>query len=443
MLLAVCQAQTDKIYAHLDAYGVSVSLVYRLERMRAQISRMGRLIDVRSAVWDGHGASRVSLLLSDLISAHHSKASIRELIRRSFSLLARKMVERHADHGEYYIARDGIAYRAMLKAAVYGGCITALTVVIKYALGALGLAHFFEGVFAAINYSLSFLLIAAVGGVLATKQPAVTAPALAAKMGELDNAEGLRDLLSEVAMLLRSQAAAVFGNVVSVVPVTLLVVWGVKAFTGSALMDPAHAHAVLQQFSIIGPTPLYAACTGILLWLSSLAAGIADNWFALRRLREALAHQRRMVHVLGANRAERCAAWLERNVSLIVGSISLGVLLGMTPVLAQFFGIPFEVRHVTLAAGTLAAAVAGLNTEVLMNSSFWLAVSGVAIIGILNVGVAFSCAMALALRARDIPARVRRLVFRAVIRRFAVAPTFFFFPERKKKEKKSKGSATS
>jgi len=52
------------------------------------------------------------------------------------------------------------------------------------------------------------------------------------------------------------------------------------------------------------------------------------------------------------------------------------------------------------------------------------------LIGALNVGIAFLCAMALALRAREIPARIRRVVFRAVLRRFAASPWTFFFPEK-------------
>lgn len=98
------------------------------------------------------------------------------------------------------------------------------------------------------------------------------------------------------------------------------------------------------------------------------------------------------------------------------------------PVLAQFFGLPLDVRHVTLATGTLTAAAASLGWDVLTQPGFWLAVVGVAVIGILNVGVAFSCALGLALRARDVPARIRRVVFRAVLRRFSSSPYSFLFP---------------
>ncbi|WP_211441678.1 site-specific recombinase [Collimonas humicola] len=437
MLIAVCQAQTDRIYAHLDEHGVSVSLVYRVERMRAQLTRMALLTDLRSVIYsngnggrqDGQGAGQVQALLGDLIAAHHQRSSVRGLIQRSFSLLARKMVERNADHGERYIARDSKEYRAMLKAAGRGGVITAFTVLGKSMVTALGAARFFEGIFASLNYAVSFMAISAVGGVLATKQPAVTAPVLASKMGQLDTVEGLRALLTEIAQLLRSQAAAVFGNLIGVIPAMLLMSGLILLATDAPMMTAEHARASLHSLSVIGPTPLFAAFTGILLWLSSLASGFADNWFALRRLREALAHQRRLVYVLGAMRAERWADWLDRNVAQIAGNVSLGLLLGMTPVLAQFFGLPLDVRHVTLATGSLTAAAGSLGWEVLAAPQFWLAVAGIASIGVLNVGVSFACALTLALRARDVPARIRRLVFRAVLRRFSASPRSFLFPE--------------
>ncbi|HJV52702.1 MAG TPA: preprotein translocase subunit TatB, partial [Noviherbaspirillum sp.] len=123
MLIAVCQAQTDRIYSHLDEYGVSVGLVYRLERMRAQLARMTRLIDLRSVPPSAQTTAQVQALLIDLIDAHHHRSSVKGLISRSFSLLARKMVERNADFGEQYAARDRSEYGAMLKSAWRGGAV--------------------------------------------------------------------------------------------------------------------------------------------------------------------------------------------------------------------------------------------------------------------------------------------------------------------------------
>lgn len=429
MLIAVCQAQTDKIYAHLDEYGVSVGLVYQVERMRAHLMRIARLLEVRAASQLDTQAEQVQTLLVDLIVAHHRRSSVRELVNRSFSLLARKMVERNANHGEHYIARDREEYRAMLKAALWGGFITAFTALFKIGISGRGLAHFFEGAFLSINFALSFLLISAIGGVLATKQPAVTAPALAAQMKGLDTVEGLRELLARIAALLRSQAAAVFGNLLAVTPVVVACSFAALLVFGQPLMSAEKAQATIHSLSLVGVTPLYAAFTGLLLWLASLMAGFADNWFALRRLKESLAHHRRLVHALGAQRAERWANWLEQHVSSIVGNVGLAILLGMTPVIAQFFGLPLDVRHVTLSTATLAAAVSSLGWEALMTPQFWLACAGIIAIGLLNVGVAFFCALSLALRARDVPKRIRRLVFRTVLRRFTLTPSVFFWPQ--------------
>jgi site-specific recombinase len=428
MLIAVCQAQTDRIYAHLDTYGVSVGLVYHVERLRAQLHRIGRLLDLRTAPYSDRGISQVQTVLVDLIAAHHRRASVRDLVSRSFALLARKMVERSADRGERYLARDRAEYQAILRAALLGGVIAALPAAAKLGLSHLGPAHFFEGLALALIFAIGFLLISACGGVLAARQPAVTAPALAAEAEELDGAEGLRALLTRAAEVARAQWAAVFGNLLSVVPTVLVLSLAVSAITGHRPMHEFRAEAALHSLSLLGPTPLFAAFTGVLLWLSGLAAGFTDNWFALRRLRDSLAHHRRVVHALGPHRAQRWAAWLERNVAGIAGNLALAVLLAMTPPIAQFFGLPLDVRHVTLSAAALATAAASLGWHVLLMPEFWLAVAGLAAIGLLNLGVAFSCALMLALRARDLPRRQRRMAIRAVWRRCLLRPMEFLLP---------------
>ena len=424
-LIAVCRAQTDRIYADLDEHGVSVGLVYHVERMRAQLTRIGRLIDLRAATYIGQGATHLQELLTDLIRAHHERASVRGLVRRNFSLLARKMVERNASHGEHYIARDRTEYRAMLRAAMIGGVVTAVAALGKSAVVSIGMAKFFEGLFVSINFALSFLLISALGGVLATKQPAVTAPALASKMVALDTVDGLRALMHEIACLLRSQAAAVFGNLVAVIPTMLALSAGIWLLSGQPVMTPNKANATIASLSVIGVTPLFAAFTGVLLWIASLAAGFADNWFALRRLRTALAHQRRLVFALGAARAARWAQKLEDQLGMIVGNIALAFLLGMTPVFAGFFGLAIDTRHVTLSTASLSGAVSSLGWQAFATPDLWLAIAGIVMIGLLNVGVAFSCALGLALQARAVPQRVRRIVFRQVIKRFSASPASF------------------
>lgn len=430
MLVAVCQAQTDKIYAHLDAYGVSVNLVYKVERMRAQLARIRCLIDLRATLGAADDAAplQAQALLADLIGANHHRSSVRGLVRRSFALLARKMVERNAEHGEHYRARDRAEYRRVLRAAVVGGGIAAFAVLGKLLLSSPGPARFFEGASVAFGYAVIFLAIAAAGGMLAACQPAVTAPVLAARMGALDTLAGLRGLLTEVAFMLRAQTAALTGNLLGVIPVMAAIVLALGWWRGNPLLGAEQAHASLKALSLVGPTPLFALFTGILLWLAGVLAGFADNWFALRRMRRALAQNRRLVQIFGVARAERGAHWLERNLARIVGAVTLALLLGMMPVVAQFFGVPLGVRHVILAAAGLVAAGASLGWGVLGTPEFWLAAGGVGVSGLLNIIAGFGCALALALAAREVPMSTRRLVLRALLRRLQAAPRFFLLP---------------
>ena len=432
MLVAVCQAQTDKIYAHLDEHGVSLALVSQVERMRARLERMARLIALRSSVQAGQGGSAATAFLAELVAAHHGqRPSVIGLAGRSLSLVGRKIVERQGRHGERYLVQDAAQYRATLASGAIGGAMVALMVLLQHGVpGApAGLAGFFAGMSEAIPLALCLVAISACGGAFAARQPAVTTPALGAEMGALDTAEGLRRLMAQIARLLRAQSAAAFGNLLAVVPVMLALVCAVAYLAGVPLMPPSRAEGAVSALSIVGPAPLYAALTGVLLWLAGIVSGMADNWFALHRLRDALAHQRRLVYALGAGRAQRLAVWLERHLPDLAGSVALAVLLGMAPAVAAFFGFPFAVRHVTLDAAALAAAASSLGWSVLADPAFWLAAAGVLASGLINVAVAFGCAMSLALRARSVPALARRRVAGAVLRRFVVSPRSYLLPD--------------
>ena len=323
-------------------------------------------------------------------------------------------------------------YHAALRAGAVGGAMLALLVLLEQGVpGALtGFSGFFGGISVAIPLGIWLLAISACGGLFGARQPAVTTPALGARMGALDTVEGLRGLMTQVARLLRAQAAGVLGNLASVVPLMLLLAGGVAYLSGTPLMPTARASAMIDRLSLVGPAPLYAAGTGVLLWLAGLASGFVDNWFALHRLRDALAHQRRLVYALGPGRAQRFAGWLERHVADVAGSLALAALLGMAPAFATFFGLPFQVRHVTLDAAALAAAAASLGWSALMEPAFWLAAAGVMVSGLMNVAVAFACAFSLALHARAVPAAMRRRVSGAVLRRFVASPGSYLLPDR-------------
>ena len=186
----------------------------------------------------------------------------------------------------------------------------------------------------------------------------------------------------------------------------------------------------LHALTLLGPTALFAAFTGVLLFASSLIAGWAENWFVLHRLHSAIAWNPRIVARLGAPRAQRWAAWWRANISGVAANVSLGMMLGLMPALLAFFGLPLDVRHVTLSTGQLGAALGALGWAVLAEPVFWWCVAGIAATGALNVGVSFWCAFKVALRSRGVRTAERARIRAAIWHRLRTQPLSFLWPPR-------------
>jgi site-specific recombinase len=103
-------------------------------------------------------------------------------------------------------------------------------------------------------------------------------------------------------------------------------------------------------------------------------------------------------------------------------------MLGLLPVIAQFFGLYLDVRHVTLMAGQLCAAAMALGGAVLLEPAFWSAVCTTLLVGVCNVGVSFYLAFALAMKARGVSSIDRKRIGMALRLRLRRAPRSFFWP---------------
>lgn len=425
-LLDDCHSAITELYAHLDANGVSVEVVYQVERMRSRLVRLERLLDAWLA--ENPVVAQASLF-ADLVRAVRARQSVGHLVRVNFALLARKMIESCAQTGDHYIARDRAEYRKMLWMASGGGAITMLTVYIKFFVTGAHWAPMVEGILAGLNYAISFVVMHFLHFTLATKQPAMTAPAIAARLEETGTPEGLDAFATDVIALMRTQAAAIFGNLALVFPLCLLAQLGWAHLThGGTLISPAKAEATLRSFSLLGPTPVYAAMTGVLLWLSGLIAGWAENWFALHRLADVLYYNRRLRSLAGERGAARIAGFWRRNFSGIVSNLSLGMLLGVVPAVLGAFALPFEVRHVTLSTGSIAAAIGVLGPKVFHEPALWWAVAGTAVMAVLNVAVSFALAFQMALRSRTSLPVDKGEIYRAVRRCLMRRPWSLLFP---------------
>jgi site-specific recombinase len=423
--LEACRHAAASVYTHLDAHGISVNLVFQLRQLRERVLRIRALLECLLSVNPGASTAR---LLAQLVTVGQERRSLQALIASNTSMLAAKVAERSSETGEHYITRTAAEYRDMLRKAAGGGALTALTTWLKFAVMALGLSAFWAGFWAGLVYAASFVVIQLLHFTLATKQPAMTAPAMAAKLKDLGDPHALNAFADEVTHLVRSQVAAVLGNLLLVFPVVLLISAALQLATGHSMIDTSQAAHAFHSLTLLGPTALFAAFTGVLLFASSIIAGWAENWFVLHRLDSAMRYNPRISAWLGAHRAHRWAGFTRANISGFASNISLGFMLGLIPAFADFFGLALEVRHVTLSAGQLGAACASLGWDVLREPALWWSVAALPVVGALNLGVSFYLAFRLALRAHNVIGIDRVHVSEAIRRRWRHAPLSFFWP---------------
>ncbi|MFZ4288263.1 site-specific recombinase [Variovorax sp. HJSM1_2] len=427
--LDACRHAAASVYTHLEENGISVGMVFRLRQMRERVLRIRELLELLQPASAGpvtlRFVARMALLGRD-------RSSLRALVAANSTLLAAKVTERSAETGVHYITRDSAEYRSMLRKAAGGGALTGLTTLLKFLMAGLALSAFWNGFWLAMMYAGSFVLIQLLHCTLATKQPAMTAPALAAKLKTLSTPGAVSAFVDEVTYLVKSQVAAVLGNVVAVFPVVLAISAAWQYFFGHALIDTTTAHHVFDTLDVRGGALLFAAFTGVLLFSASIIAGWAENWFVLHRLDSALRYNPSITRWLGHTRADRWSTFLRANISGFASNISLGLMLGLVPAFATFFGLPLDVRHVTLSTGQLAAAVAAMGWDVLDNPQLWWCLLAIPFIGLLNLLVSFFLAFRLALRAHSVGRADRLRIRSAIWARLRREPLSFLLPTKQR-----------
>jgi site-specific recombinase len=423
--LDACRQAASTVYTHLDAHGISVDLVFRLRQLRERVLRVRALLD---CLLDDSTHTSAARLISHLAGVGQEQRSVGALIASNSSLLAAKVAERSSETGEHYITRNRAEYKAMLGAASGGGALTALTTGMKFGIMALGLSAFWYGFWSGVMYAACFVVIQLLHFTLATKQPAMTAPAMAAKLKDISDSQALQAFVDEVTHLVRSQMAAILGNVVLVFPSTILLSTVMLFATGAPMLTPDKADYVLHSLTLWGPSLLFAAFTGVLLFSSSIVAGWVENWFVLHRLDSAIRYNPRITAWLGAARADRWALFMRTHISGLAANISLGMMLGLVPAVLSFIGPALDVRHVTLSAGQLGAACAALGWEVVRSPALWWAAATIPLIGLLNVGVSFYLAFRVALQAHNVSGLDRSRIRSAIWQRLRAEPASFMWP---------------
>lgn len=427
----LCREELLTIHQRLERDGVSTDVVYGLEVIERCLARMTTMVAVMAAPSGEPSPQVIRGMAVALATSVHKDRSVLHLIGWNTHLLQRRIVERSGRTGEHYVTSTRAEYRQMWLAAAGGGLLTVGTAAIKTALSAWHVPDFMHGVLYGLNYAVSFLLLQRFHLVLATKQPAMTASALATIVRERKGEDRANEIADYAARICRSQLAAALGNVivVSVGAFAFVHLWSL--LFDHPFMSEEEAQSTYSQLSpLTSGTVFYAALTGVILWLASVVGGWFDNFCAYHRLPLAIA-QHPAGHTLGRSRLKRWGEKLAANASGWATNVSLGFMLGMTPAIGHFLGLPLDVRHVTLSSGILSLASTSLGRRWFGEGTFLLSVAGVGVMFVLNLSVSFLLALASAARAYELPAHDNAELLRGLLRRLRRAPLEFFLPPRR------------
>jgi site-specific recombinase len=255
----------------------------------------------------------------------------------------------------------------------------------------------------------------------------MTAATLAKLLRSRDRTERLDRMVEFTVRLCRSQFAAVMANVLAIFIGAFLFNFIWRVALGHNYLGAKEAQEVFENLSPLNSgTVLYAALTGVILWMAAMIGGWMDNCAVYHRLPQAIVDHR-LGERFARARMAHAAGIVARNMSAWGTNISLGFLLGLAPVIGQFFGLPIDIRHVTLSSGMLAFACAGLRGWFSTGWFLW-ALAGMATIFVLNLGVSFFLSLYTASRAYDLARKELAVLGSRLLRRLVRHPLDFVLP---------------
>ncbi len=436
VLLDQCREAIERVRRRAQQRGASFHLTFRLRRLRQHLDRARQLAELAAAL--ALGESRRALPLAAelwrvLALAECRRNDLYRFWGENLELVALRVTENAGRAGEHYITERRADYFRMLRSAAIGGFIIAFMAANKLYLGSLGLPPLIEVLAFCLNYGLGFVFIHMLHGSVATKQPAMTANAIAASIGEAGERGRERDLaplVELVARTLRSQLAAILGNVGLAVPMAILFASLYLALSGTPFVDADQARYLLAELDPVGSGALiYAGIAGVCLFLAGLIAGYYDNLCAYNRIPERLRQLAWPARMFGRARWQRFTTYIENNLGALAGNFFFGFLLGGVAGLGMLSGLPLDIRHIAFSSAYWGHALVGLEFAA-PAGTLVLAALGVLGIGLVNLAVSFYLALWVGLKARGVTFGARVKLLRALLLRLRQEPRAFFLPPR-------------
>ena len=408
-------------------HGTSLRLTRLTRRMDQQLQRLELLIRLVHPKDRGELAHTFAELLCELVEAEREGRRVRRRVAQSIDLLAYQITEHTAAKSAKYIGAGRAAYRKLLWGAMVGGAIVGPFAIAKLLAGRFELSLAAKALVYGLNYAVCFVCIYLAGATLATKQPAVTASAIAKALDESETRRaGLEEVAERVVFVWRNQFVSFLGNLLCAFPAAVAAAYLAERAFGGEVVNTERAQALLlANHPWDSPALVYAGIAGVFLFLAGLIQGAVDNRVVYTRLTERLAEHPRLAF-LGGLRG-RFAKLVGKHAGGLASNVALGFLLGSAGVVGKILGLPIQIRHIAFSSAHVGVSV--LDAPQLVDGTqVGVLVLGVLGIGFVNFIVSFGLTMAVTLKSRRVTVTQGRALAGILLRRFWTKPLAWFVP---------------
>ena len=430
VMLEQCSDIVANIRKRVYKTGISIRMTNMLVRLEQSIHRMHILLELVSDKNKSRDKAIVELT-QEIVRTAKTRYSFSYLIKNNTRLLSRKITENSGQVGEHYISTDKLGYKKMYKKAAIGGFFIAFMATLKILGSSLVLAPIGKAFMNSMIYGLGFVGIHIAGGTVATKQPAMTAAAIASTISESGNkkTKQLTKLAELIVDILRTQFIAIMGNISITMPIALLIAFGWVQFYGEPMINTEKAAYLLHELDPLRSLSLpHAAIAGVFLFLSGLISGYYDNLAAFNKIGERVKRHRLLARLMPQNWQNRLGSFVEANLGAIMGNFIFGCFLGSTATIGYMLGLPLDIRHIAFASANLVHGLFFLSPTDLTWQLALYAFVGVLLIGMVNLIVSFSLSLMIALRSKEVHFSQWKDLGELMFKHFISRPRDFFIP---------------
>lgn len=425
----------QNIRRRIHRTGITIRTTNMLVRLDQSVQRLELLLSLLS--FDSSVQKRAVIeLIRTLYEGSHNRSSFRYLFGINTALLSRKVTENASKVGEHYISTDRDGYRKMYKKAALGGLLIGFMATLKILGKSLDLAPIGVAFLNSMIYGLGFVLIHIIGGTVATKQPAMTAAAIASTVSEVTGRKAAQftKLAELVVDIMRTQFIAIMGNISIAMPIALLISCFWFYVLGKPLTSATTADHLLHDLNPFTSLAIpHAAIAGVFLYFSGLIAGYYDNLAVHNKIGERIIYHPFLRKVLSPDKVLRFSRFVEQNLGAIMSNFLFGCFLGSTATLGYILGLPLDIRHIAFSSANFIHGVFNIYANTGELPDFWVilvSLFGVMVIGTINLLVSFSLALFTALRARNVKVFEWKYLFGLVSSHFVSQPSDFFMPRK-------------